>query len=102
LNALSTCDWRALLRLATGGSVGWYQAWEAGEWDSPDPVPLFALFMDNGARWAMSGARMGPWRVLARALHWLQPQHPQGGRCATSMPITISATISMPCGWMPR
>ena len=28
-------DWRALLRLATGGSVGWYQAWEAGEWSSP-------------------------------------------------------------------
>ncbi|MEN9708400.1 MAG: hypothetical protein RIQ68_808 [Pseudomonadota bacterium] len=23
--------WRALIRLATGGSVGWYQAWEAGE-----------------------------------------------------------------------
>ncbi|MDB5724039.1 MAG: class SAM-dependent methyltransferase, partial [Novosphingobium sp.] len=29
-------DWRAVLRLATGGSVGWYQAWVAGEWDSPD------------------------------------------------------------------
>ena len=37
-------DWRALLRLATGGSVGWYQAWEAGEWSSPDPVALFAVF----------------------------------------------------------
>src|SRR5687767_4198635 len=23
-------DWRAMLRLTTGGSVGWYQAWEAG------------------------------------------------------------------------
>ena len=40
-------DWRALVRVATGGSVGWYQAWEAGEWSSPDPVPLFALFMQN-------------------------------------------------------
>src|SRR5688500_7455622 len=36
-------SWRAMLRLATAGSVGWYQAWEAGEWDSPDPVSLFAL-----------------------------------------------------------
>src|SRR5690606_39272015 len=35
-------DWRALLRLTISGSVGWYQAWEAGEWASPDPVPLFA------------------------------------------------------------
>ena len=24
-------DWRGLLRLVTGGSIGWYQAWEAGE-----------------------------------------------------------------------
>ena len=39
--------WNALLRLATGGSVGWYQAWEAGEWDSQDPVQIFALFMQN-------------------------------------------------------
>ena len=29
---------------------GWYQAWEAGEWDSPDPVPLFALFMANAGQ----------------------------------------------------
>ena len=41
-------SWRALLRLATSGSVGWYKAWEKGEWDSPDPVPLFELFMRNG------------------------------------------------------
>ncbi len=27
------------------GSVGWYKAWAAGEWSSPDPVPLFELFM---------------------------------------------------------
>src|SRR5690349_17623005 len=25
-------DWRVLLRLATNGSIGWYQAWEAAEW----------------------------------------------------------------------
>ena len=40
-------SWNALLRLATNGSVGWYQAWAAGEWWSPDPVPLFALFMQH-------------------------------------------------------
>ena len=41
-------DWRALLRLATGGSVAWFQAWEAGEWTSADPVTLFAVFSANG------------------------------------------------------
>lgn len=67
---LTLRDWRAVLRLATGGSVGWYQAWEAGEWDSPDPVALFALFMENGATLGNLGRAHGPWRWAARALHW--------------------------------
>ena len=62
---------RALLRLATGGSVGWYQAWEEGEWTSPDPVPLFALFMDNAASLGNAGRASGPWRWLARMVHRL-------------------------------
>ena len=64
-------DWRALLRLATGGSAGWYQAWEAGEWSSPDPVPLFALFMANGVTLGETGRAKGPWRWAARAFHAL-------------------------------
>lgn len=64
-------SWRALLRLATAGSVGWYQAWEAGEWSSPDPVPLFALFMDNATTLGDAGRARGPWRLLSRAIHWL-------------------------------
>jgi cyclopropane-fatty-acyl-phospholipid synthase len=65
-------DWRGLLRLATGGSVGWYQAWEAGEWDSPDPVALFALFMENAVTLGDAGRAHGPWRWAGRALHWLR------------------------------
>ncbi|MFS0847935.1 class I SAM-dependent methyltransferase [Novosphingobium panipatense] len=64
-------SWRALLRLATSGSVGWYQAWEAGEWDSPDPVPLFALFMDNAVALGDTARAQGPWRLLTRLLHAL-------------------------------
>jgi cyclopropane-fatty-acyl-phospholipid synthase len=64
-------DWRALLRLATGGSAGWYQAWEAGEWASPDPVALFAVFMANAAALGEIGRAKGPWRIAGRALHWL-------------------------------
>lgn len=64
-------DWRGLLRLATGGSAGWYQAWEAGEWTSPDPVPLFALFAVNGATLGEVGRAKGPWRWGARLFHWL-------------------------------
>ncbi|HUD31295.1 MAG TPA: cyclopropane-fatty-acyl-phospholipid synthase family protein [Novosphingobium sp.] len=64
-------SWRALLRLATAGSVGWYQAWEAGEWDSPDPVPLFALFMDNAVALGGVARAHGPWRLVTRLVHAL-------------------------------
>ncbi|MCT2558193.1 cyclopropane-fatty-acyl-phospholipid synthase family protein [Tsuneonella sp. YG55] len=64
-------DWRALLRLATNGSIGWYQAWEAGEWDSPDPIPVFALFMANGDALGDTGRARGPFRWAARFVHWL-------------------------------
>ncbi len=67
---LTIHDWRALLRFATGGSVGWYQAWEAGEWSSPDPVPLFALLMANGESLGKAARARGPWRLAARAVHW--------------------------------
>ncbi len=62
---------RAVLRLVTGGSVGCYQGWEAGDWTSPDPVALFALFVDNAATLGDAARAHGPWRWLARALHWL-------------------------------
>ena len=64
-------DWRALLRLTMGGSVGWYQAWEAGEWTSPDPVSLFALFMINGEALGEVGRAKGPRKLAARFGHWL-------------------------------
>lgn len=64
-------DYRALLRLATGGSAGWYQAWAAGEWSSPDPVQLFALFMANATTLGTTARARGPWRWLAKATHRL-------------------------------
>lgn len=71
-------SWRALLRLATGGSVGWYQAWEAGEWSSPDPVPLFALFMANAVQLGNSARAKGPWRLVAKALHAMKRNTREG------------------------
>ena len=73
-------DPRALLRLATGGSVGWYQAWEAGEWSSPDPVPLFALFMDNAPTLGGTARASGPWRAAARVLHRLHRNSRKGAQ----------------------
>ncbi len=65
-------EWRALRRLMLSGSVGWYEAWEAEEWSSPDPVALFALFMDNSASLAGTARSAGPWRWAGRLGHWLR------------------------------
>jgi cyclopropane-fatty-acyl-phospholipid synthase len=73
-------DWRALLRLASAGSVGWYQAWEAGEWTSPDPVPLFAAFMANGEALGETGRAKGPFRLAARLAHWFNRNTRSGAR----------------------
>lgn len=62
-------DWRAIVRLATGGSAGWYQAWEAREWSSPDPVQIFALFMRNAVHLGNVARPKGPWRWAGKALN---------------------------------
>ncbi len=68
--------WRAMLRLATSGSVGWYKAWEKGEWDSPDPVPMFDLFMRNGRALGEVGRAKGLWRLANRAAHAVRRNTP--------------------------
>ena len=73
-------DWRALARLGSGGSVGWYQAWAAGEWTSPDPVPLFALFMANAESLGEVARARGPLRWLGRIAHALRSNSPGQAR----------------------
>ena len=62
-------SWRALVRLMSSGSVGWYKAWEQGEWSSPDPVPLFDLFMRNGESLGDTARAKGAFRLLNRLAH---------------------------------
>ena len=65
-------SWMALVRLATSGSVGWYKAWAAGEWTSPDPVPLFELFAANAVSLRDTARAKGPARWLNAAAHRLR------------------------------
>jgi len=73
-------SWRALLRLAIGGSIGWYQAWALGEWASPDPVQLFALFGLNREALARQARATGLSRRIKRLLHWRNRNHRGGSR----------------------
>jgi cyclopropane-fatty-acyl-phospholipid synthase len=65
-------SWMSLVRLATSGSVGWYKAWAAGEWSSPDPVPLFELFMLNGKALGEIGRAKGIRRWVNSLAHRLR------------------------------
>jgi cyclopropane-fatty-acyl-phospholipid synthase len=62
-------NWRPLVRLVTTGSVGWYRSWAEGEWTSPDPVPIFDLFMRNRHPLGELGRAQGPLRFFNLIWH---------------------------------
>lgn len=72
--------WKALVRLATSGSVGWYKAWEMGEWTSPDPVALFELFAANAEPLGDTARAKGPARWINAAAHRLRDNAPRQAR----------------------
>jgi cyclopropane-fatty-acyl-phospholipid synthase len=73
-------SWRSLARLAASGSVGWYKAWERGEWSSPDPVPLFELFMLNGESLGNTARAKGLFRRVNRLAHRFRANDKKGAR----------------------
>ncbi len=77
---VSMTSWRALVRLARGGSVGWYKAWEKGEWSSPDPVPLFDLFMRNAVPLGEVARARGFARFINYLRHILRKNNKPGSR----------------------
>jgi cyclopropane-fatty-acyl-phospholipid synthase len=72
--------WRALRRLAAGGSAGWYEGWAAGDWASPDPVALFELFMLNRRTLGGVARAHGLSKLARRAWHWLRRNHRAGAK----------------------
>jgi cyclopropane-fatty-acyl-phospholipid synthase len=73
-------SWMSLVRLAVSGSVGWYKAWEKGEWVSPDPVPLFELFSANAVSLGEIGRAKGPFRWINAVAHRLRDNAPRKAR----------------------
>ena len=78
--AVRLSSWRALVRLATSGSVGWYKAWALGEWSSPDPVRVFELFSANAVPLGNVGRAKGPFRWVNRLAHRLRDNAPGKAR----------------------
>ena len=72
--------WRAFLRMQRSGSVGWYEAWAAGEWSSPDIVSLFELFARNRATLKQTARAKGLSRIIKRVRHALNHNDRAGAR----------------------
>lgn len=77
---LTIHDWRAIGRFAAGGSVGFYQSFEAREWDSPDAAASFALVMRNAVHLGNTMRAKGPWRIAARLVHFLHRNSRRGAQ----------------------
>ena len=73
-------SWMALVRVATSGSVGWYKAWERGEWSSPDPVKIAELFMANAVSLGDAARAKGPARWVNALVHRLRDNRPAQAR----------------------
>ena len=73
-------SWMPLVRLASSGSVGWYKAWERGEWSSHDPVPLFELSMANALSLGDAARAKGPARWVNKLVHRLRDNAPGKAR----------------------
>jgi cyclopropane-fatty-acyl-phospholipid synthase len=72
--------WRALVRMARSGSVGWYDGWVDGDWSSPDAVSLFDLFVRNRVTLNRTARAKGVSRVVKRARHALNRNNRKGAR----------------------
>ncbi|QFT78065.1 Cyclopropane-fatty-acyl-phospholipid synthase [Erythrobacter sp. THAF29] len=71
-------DWRALLRLATNGSVGWFQAYEAGEWEADCHARLFAVMGDNARTLGNTARSSGAFKRAAQIAHSLNRNDREG------------------------
>ncbi len=73
-------SWRALVRIAWAGSVGLYEGWAAGEWDSSDPVKIFDLFVRNRRFLGNSARASGVAKFGGRMLHYVRRNSKSGAR----------------------
>lgn len=72
--------WRAMRRLATGGDVGFSEAYLAGDWSSPDLPAFIDCAARNLPRLAEQLVALPPFRLWNRLRHLLHANSKSGSR----------------------
>ncbi len=72
--------WRALLRMVSGGSAGGYEGWERCEWESPDLVSLFEVFMRNRVSLGGTARASGVSRLIKRLMRAVRRNDRRGAK----------------------
>lgn len=73
-------DYRALSRLASGGSLGLAESYLDGEWDSPDLTAVLECGVVNGRRFSDFFKVSPAKRLFDRLIHALRPNTRAGAR----------------------
>ncbi len=72
--------WRALVRAARSGAIGWFEAWDSGEWSSPDVIPFFEVIMANRTALGKIARPTGLSRLWKRLMHATRSNSRAGAR----------------------
>lgn len=64
--AITLMNWTPVVRLMLAGSAGFAQAHFDGDWTSPAPEAIFALFVANRTTLGTAARARGPWRLANR------------------------------------
>ena len=64
--AIALHNWTPVVRLMLAGSVGFARSHFDGDWTSPAPEAIFALFVANRTALGTTARARGPWRLANR------------------------------------
>lgn len=72
--------WNALLRIASGGVLGFAEGFLKREWDTSDLRALLAALASELDDVRAARRRVGPGRLIARIQHWMNANTKRGSR----------------------
>ena len=73
-------DYFGLVRIGRFGSIGLFESWRRGEWDSDSPEVIFELFTYNRKTMGDTARASGIGRIIAKIIHFFNRNSKYGSR----------------------